>query len=112
MMIPAREEWPSSILWRSSSARSSKVLDGPGTMVAHAAEQDLEILERLCGRGPSSLFDTQIAAGFVGHSSPSLGSLLQSFLVCELPKSDRLTDWRTRPLTPSQLSMRPRTSII
>jgi ribonuclease D len=81
-----------------------EVLGGRGTMVAHAADQDLEILERLCGRGPSRLFDTQIAAGFAGHSSPSLASLLQSFLDCEVPKSDRLTDWRTRPLTPSQMS--------
>ena len=42
----------------------AKVLAGPGTMVAHAAEQDLEVLERACGRGPKRLFDTQVAAGF------------------------------------------------
>ena len=41
-------------------------------MVAHAAEQDLEVLERACGRGPSRLFDTQVAAGFAGHGSASL----------------------------------------
>src|SRR6201981_2878292 len=53
----------------------SKVLAGPGLMVAHAAEQDLEVLERACGRGPTRLFDTQVAAGFTGHGSSSLASL-------------------------------------
>lgn len=82
----------------------SKVLAGPGTMVAHAAEQDLEVLERACGRGPTRLFDTQVAAGFVGHGSASLASLSQAFLGLAVAKSDRLTDWRRRPLTDSQLA--------
>ena len=81
-----------------------KVLAGPGTMVAHAADQDLEILERFCGRGPSRLLDTQLAAGFCGYTSPSLGSLTQAYLGRELAKGDRLTDWRLRPLTESQLA--------
>jgi ribonuclease D len=81
-----------------------RVLAGPGTMVAHAADQDLEILERFCGRVPSRLLDTQLAAGFAGHSSPSLGSLTYAYLGMELTKGDRLTDWRLRPLTDSQLA--------
>jgi ribonuclease D len=85
-------------------ASLSEVLAGPGTLVAHAAEQDLEILERVCGRGPSRLFDTQLAAGFAGHSSPGLASLSQAYLGLELAKGDRLTDWRIRPLTDSQLA--------
>jgi ribonuclease D len=82
----------------------SKVLAGPGLMVAHAAEQDLEVLERACGRGPSRLFDTQVAAGFAGHGSSSLGSLCQAFLGVAVAKGDRLTDWRRRPLTDSQVA--------
>ncbi len=80
------------------------VLAGAGTMVAHAADQDLEILERVCGQGPNRLFDTQLAAGFAGHTSPSLGSLTQAYLGRELAKGDRLTDWRVRPLTESQMA--------
>jgi ribonuclease D len=79
------------------------VLGGPGIMVAHAAEQDLEVLERACGRGPERLLDTQVAAGFAGHGSSSLGALLQVFLGVSVAKGDRLTDWRRRPLTESQL---------
>jgi ribonuclease D len=82
----------------------SRVLTGPATMVAHAAEQDLEILERFCDGVPSRLLDTQLAAGFAGHTSPSLASLTQAYLRLELAKGDRLTDWRVRPLTDSQLA--------
>ena len=82
----------------------SEVLAGPGVMVAHAADQDLEVLERACGRGPSRLFDTQVAAGFTGHGSASLAALSKTFLGSDVPKGDRLTDWRRRPLTESQLA--------
>jgi ribonuclease D len=74
------------------------VLDGPGVCVMHAASQDLEILARVCGTIPSELFDTQIAAGFVGYSSVGLGGLVQGELGIKLPKADRLTDWLARPL--------------
>jgi ribonuclease D len=80
-----------------------EILAGSATMVAHAAEQDLEILERVCGRSPTRLLDTQVEAGFTGHSSPSLSSLLHAYLGFDLPKADRLTDWRLRPLTRSQM---------
>ena len=48
------------------------VLDGDGVCLMHAASQDLEILARVCGTLPSRLFDTQVAAGFVGYSSVGL----------------------------------------
>ena len=71
-------------------------------MVAHAAEQDLAILTRLCGRGPTQLFDTQVAAGFIGLGAPSLASLVERLLGVRLTKGDRLTDWTRRPLTAEQ----------
>ncbi|MGH9055394.1 MAG: ribonuclease D [Acidimicrobiales bacterium] len=82
----------------------SKVLAGPAVMVAHAAEQDLEVLAEACGRLPGRLFDTQIAAGFAGQGSAGLSALMNAFLGVDLPKGDRLTDWRRRPLTDSQIS--------
>jgi ribonuclease D len=81
-----------------------QVLAGPGLAVLHASDQDLEVLELACGTGPSRLFDTQIAAGFVGLSSPSLAVLHERFLGIRLPKGDRLTDWLARPLRESQLT--------
>jgi ribonuclease D len=78
------------------------VLAGPGLMVAHAADQDLEILERACGTGPSRLVDTQVAAGFLGWSTPSLQSLLKAVLDVDMVKGDRMTDWMKRPLSDGQ----------
>ena len=74
------------------------VLAGPGLCLMHAASQDLEILVRVCGTLPSRLFDTQVAAGFVGYTSIGLGGLVQGELGLKLPKADRLTDWLVRPL--------------
>jgi ribonuclease D len=81
----------------------ARVLEGPGTMVAHAAEQDLEVLERACGTVPGRLLDTQVAAGFLGRGSASLSSLVSVYLDVRLPKADRLSDWSNRPLTAGQL---------
>jgi ribonuclease D len=70
--------------------------------VLHAAQQDLDVLQHAVGAVPSRLYDTQLAAGFLGYSTPSLVSLLQSELHVSTPKGDRLTDWLRRPLTESQ----------
>jgi ribonuclease D len=72
--------------------------------VLHAADQDLEVLERACGVVPGRIFDTQIAAGFLGHGTPSLQTVTERVLQLRLPKGDRLTDWSRRPLTDTQLS--------
>jgi ribonuclease D len=72
-------------------------------VVAHAAAQDLEVLELSCGRAPARLFDTQIAAGFLGMTTPSLAALHERELGIQLPKSSRLTDWLVRPLDEGQL---------
>jgi ribonuclease D len=78
------------------------VLTGGAVTVAHAAEQDLEVLDRACGAVPSRLFDTQVAAGFIGFSTPSLGTLVSDLIDIRLPKADRLTDWTRRPLSADQ----------
>ncbi|MDA8081764.1 MAG: HRDC domain-containing protein [Actinomycetota bacterium] len=81
----------------------STVFSGPVTLVLHAGTQDLEILSRVVGILPRSIFDTQLAAGFVGFSNPSLAVLSEKLLGVNLPKGDRLTDWTKRPLLESQL---------
>jgi ribonuclease D len=80
------------------------LFEGPGLAVVHAAQQDLDVLTRTCGTVPARLFDTQLAAGFVGHATPSLGNLLQAELGIKLPKADRLSDWLRRPLSAGQKS--------
>jgi ribonuclease D len=81
----------------------ARALTAPGTtVVAHAADQDIEVLERACGVLPRRLFDTQVAAGFTGLSSPSLAALVERFAGQRPPKGDRLTDWLQRPLDAAQ----------
>ena len=80
----------------------ARVLDGPGTVLMHAGNQDLEVLQRACGTVPSKLFDTQLAAGFVGFSTPSLSLLAERVVGVHLPKASRLTDWLQRPLGEAQ----------
>lgn len=75
---------------------------GPGLAVLHAAQQDLDVMTQSMGFVPSRIFDTQVAAGFIGYSSPSLVTLASSLLKVNVPKGDRLTDWLRRPLTEDQ----------
>ena len=80
------------------------VFGGPGVAVAHAASQDLDVLMAACGTVPATVFDTQIVAGFLGMSTPSLGRLVEAMLGVTLPKADRLSDWLERPMSERQLS--------
>jgi ribonuclease D len=80
------------------------LLESDTQCVLHAAQQDLDVLTHSCGAVPKRLFDTQLAAGFIGYGTPSLASLLQGELKVTVPKGDRLTDWLRRPLTDDQKS--------
>ncbi|WP_419944850.1 ribonuclease D [Candidatus Poriferisodalis sp.] len=83
-------------------ASFGEVLCAGGLIVMHSCAQDIEVLAQECGAIPARLFDTQVAAGFLGMSTPSLGSLTERFLSKRLVKGDRLTDWFERPLRPAQ----------
>jgi ribonuclease D len=79
-----------------------ELLESDAVAVFHAADQDLEVLEIACGTIPKRIFDTQLAASFLGFSTPSLLSLADQVLSVRLSKGDRLTDWTNRPLTAAQ----------
>lgn len=81
-----------------------KALEADTVCVMHAASQDLEILELVCGVAPRRLFDTQIAALFCGYRTSSLGKLVEGFLGLELDKSAQLSDWTRRPLPAADLA--------
>ena len=81
----------------------AEVLEGPGVAVMHASGQDLEVLQQECGTIPSAMFDTQVAAGFAGFGTPSLGTLVERTVGVRLPKGDRLADWLRRPIDADQL---------
>jgi ribonuclease D len=80
----------------------AEILTAEKLMIAHAAQQDLEVLDYACGALPSRLFDTQLAAGFLGYGTPSLLNLVDGLLSIHLTKGDQLADWTQRPLTPER----------
>ncbi|MGE5210065.1 MAG: ribonuclease D [Acidobacteriota bacterium] len=80
----------------------AKLFASDALCVIHAAQQDLDVLTHAVGSVPTKMFDTQLAAGFVGYGTPSLVSLLQGEIGISPPKGDRLTDWLRRPLSDSQ----------
>lgn len=87
------------------SAPVRAVLEDPATTkVLHDAQQDLQHLARWTGARPASVFDTRLAAGFCGlPSTLSLAKLVETVCGISLPKTETLTDWTRRPLTPEQL---------
>lgn len=86
-------------------SRLWKLMADPGiTKILHAAEQDLWLINQHSNLIPQNIFDTQIAAGFIGLGYPlGYGKLTQTMLGKELPKSESFTDWAERPLSSSQL---------
>ncbi|MFN8023327.1 MAG: HRDC domain-containing protein [Acidimicrobiales bacterium] len=82
----------------------TRLFASPSIAVFHAAQQDLDVLTHSVKAVPEHMFDTQLAAGFTGYSTPSLLSLLHAELNVTASKGDRLTDWLRRPLTAEQQS--------
>jgi ribonuclease D len=73
-------------------------------VVLHAGRQDVAILRREWRTSFTSVFDTQVAAGFAGHSAQAgYTGLLHDVLKIRLGKSASFTRWDARPLTPEQV---------
>jgi ribonuclease D len=68
-------------------------------VVFHDADYDLRILDRDAGMTVGGLFDTQIAAAFLGERSLGLGNVIEKYLGLKLPKEHQRADWAERPLT-------------
>ncbi|QWT21788.1 ribonuclease D [Bacillus sp. NP157] len=77
--------------------------DAPVVTVMHSAGEDLEALAPFLPDGPHTLFDTQIAAAFVGMGlGISYRALVADLVGAELDKGETRSDWLQRPLTDSQ----------
>ncbi|OUO34879.1 ribonuclease D [Olsenella sp. An290] len=82
------------------------LLEDPSvTKVLHACTQDVEVLLDGMGCACAPVFDTQLAAAFLGmRQQVSYGSLVEAYCGVRLPKAESLTDWSRRPLDPEQLA--------
>jgi ribonuclease D len=80
------------------------LVDPAVQVVVHAGRQDVALLRRLLATDVTNVFDTQLAAGFVGMGAQSsYESLLADVLDVRVAKTASFTRWDTRPLSPEQL---------
>jgi ribonuclease D len=83
----------------------AQVLADPAIeIVVHAGRQDVAILRRTWGTEVTNVFDTQVAAGFLGFGNQEgYESLVRKVLGMKLKGSEGFTRWDRRPLSPQQL---------
>ena len=86
-------------LWVNDISSLSPVFANPNIRkVFHGADYDIRSLNRDFGIEVNSLFDTQIAARFLGFRETSLASLLRDRLGVVIEKKYQKRDWSERPL--------------
>lgn len=74
------------------------------TVVGHALSSDLKIFADRYGAVPARVFDTQVAASFLGYGMQiSLADLVRDLERVRLAKSQTVSDWSSRPLSPKQI---------
>lgn len=73
-------------------------------VLLHDADFDLRLLGRDYGIRVARLFDTKVAAQFLGETSIGLASLAERLLGVQLDKKYQRTDWARRPLSAEQLA--------
>jgi ribonuclease D len=83
----------------------ARVLADPEVeVVMHAGRQDVAILRRTWDTEVTYVFDTQLAAGFLGFGNQEgYESLVRKVLGVRLKGAEGFTKWDRRPLTPQQL---------
>jgi len=74
--------------------------NGNTLIVMHGADYDIRSLHRDFGIEVSNLFDTMIAARFLGCTEFGLAALLKARFGIELDKKYQKADWSRRPLLP------------
>jgi ribonuclease D len=80
------------------------VADADVKKIVHAGAQDVEPVVRHLNKEPANIFDTQIAAGFVGYAYPlSLAKLVLELVGVKLSKGLTFTHWDQRPLSEQQM---------
>jgi ribonuclease D len=73
-------------------------------IVVHAGRQDVAILRRAWRTDVTNVFDTQVAAGFLGFGNQEgYESLVRKVLHVKLKGSEGFTRWDRRPLSAQQL---------
>lgn len=87
-------------------SRFKDLLNNPDCMfVIHSCGEDLNLLHTSLQCVPARVFDTQLAAAFLGFGfSLSYQALSRELLNVEIDKDETRSDWTKRPLTDRQIS--------
>lgn len=73
--------------------------------VLHACSEDLDVFMKLCGVAPAPLFDTQLAAAYLGMDfSMGYSRLVKALLNIELSNAETRSNWLQRPLSANQVT--------
>ncbi len=78
-----------------------RILDDDSVVKAlHGSEEDIRFFDRDFGFTVSNLFDTGMAARFLGVGRPNLGAVLEEFCGVAIPKDRKMqmSHWGLRPL--------------
>ncbi len=103
LAVPAGEVWLVDPLAVDDLSPLGGIFATPGlTTVLHAGDNDLVHLKRRHGMRFAGLFDTHVAARFLGEPALGLDVLVTRFLGIELPPSRQRDDWSARPLNEAQ----------
>ena len=73
------------------------------TKVFHGADYDIALLKAKAGIGVRNIFDTMIAAKFLGRTEVGLQATLRDELGITISKGNQKDDWSARPLSEEQL---------
>jgi ribonuclease D len=85
-------------------AALAPLMEDPGIeKVFHAVNYDVFCLHRDYGFSFANLFDTHVAAQFIGHDQLGLGALMEKLLGVTHSKHRQRDDWSRRPLAAEQL---------
>ena len=72
--------------------------------ITHAGDNDYRLLYRAYGITPANVFDTQVAAAFIGHRYPtSFAKLVEAETGNSVGKGYAVTDWSRRPMSEKQV---------
>ena len=72
--------------------------------ITHAGENDYRLLYNNFGITPKHVYDTQIAAGFLGNKFPiSFKKLVEKELDWPIDKGFTITNWEARPISKKQI---------
>ena len=98
------QHWVIDVLGLKHIQPTLTLLENPSVQkIFHDISFDLRILHKQFNCRPRNIFDTQVAAHFVGETEVGLGSLLKRFFDVNKERRFQMADWTKRPLSEDML---------